>query len=301
MPPVWQVGWTVAPGYGNGMSGIVRPKGRAAAAVYWRRRLVLLAVVLLAVAGAFKLVGGGDDPEASAEASASSTHRDDGGSADSSTDESSDQQTDDTGTGRDEPSRGGSARQSSEREVPVRLGNGGAACDPSTVMVRPSLAPDTYAGDTVTLRLGLSTVGNAACVLEFGDRMPLVSVSDGDELIWTSQRCDDLIEASEVRLEPGWTTYVDAQWSGRASGNRCGENADFAAPGTYQVQAAVLAGEPSKADITLPEEPAEKSDEDSGDKNSDGKNSDGDSDRESSDEQNSENDQDSADEDSTTE
>ncbi|MGH3358772.1 MAG: hypothetical protein ACRDO7_08205 [Nocardioidaceae bacterium] len=245
------------------MSGIVRPKGRAPAGIYWRRRLLLVAVVLLATAGAVKVLGGsGDDSGAVASSSAPEPETGGTGDADAKSDDDSNAKRapkpdrDDTSTVR-----------SGERDVTVRMPQG-ASCDPASVSVRPSVRPDAHAGGPVTIRLGLSTDEDTSCVLSLAEQTPLISIAADGELVWMSERCDDLVQVDSVRLEPNWLTYVDARWSGRSSRQTCGENADFAASGEYTVQAALLGGEPTKSTISLAQKPEEKPDKDS-DKDSD--------------------------------
>lgn len=231
------------------MSGIVRPKGGAPPSVYWRRRLILLAVVLLVIAGGFKLFGGGGDDGEDTEPQASPSSSVDNG-------DQSDEQ--------ERPKREKKKRRhrknrnndvtEGERDVAVNLRRTGT-CDPATVTVTPSLAVDSYAGEPVTLRLALSTTADAACELSLSEHEPLVSISEGSDTVWESERCDELIDTQSVRLEPGWRTYIDARWSGRTSGHACGENADFAEPGSYDINAAVLGGEPTSATVELAEKP----------------------------------------------
>lgn len=231
----------------------MQPKGGAPPSVYWRRRLILLAVVLLVTAGGFKLFGGGGDDGDGAEPLAN---------AQPSPDENDDP---------DRPDRNEQHRErrnrdrgedatAGERDVPVTLRHEGT-CDPAEVTVTPSLLPDTYAGDAVALRLAFSTTADAPCRLSLSEHTPLVSISDGSDLVWESQRCTELIDVESVRLEPGWLTYVDAAWSGRGSVHMCGENADFAESGSYEVQAAVLGGEPTSATVELAEEPEPEEDD----------------------------------------
>lgn len=235
------------------MNGIVRPKGHAPVGIYWRRRLVLVAVVLLAAAGVTKLVGGGDEPDAAA---SSASTGETGGSRDSGDRKGAGDDRDrkrKPRAGRDDPDV-----RSGTTNVRVRMASA-KPCDPARVTVSPSLLPDTYAGDDIPLRLGFGTGGDQPCVLSLTEHTPLISVSADGKTVWSSQKCSDLFDTRTVRVEPDWTTYVDARWSGRASGSSCGSKADFAEPGDYTVQAALLGGEPSKATITLEKAPKNKS------------------------------------------
>ncbi|UPK74684.1 hypothetical protein MU582_19960 [Nocardioidaceae bacterium SCSIO 66511] len=252
------------------MSGIARPKGSASPSVYWRRRLILLAVVLLVAAGLVKLIGGGGDEDKPAAGPQDTQQTSD------TDDDDGDQQP----RKRKKHRRDDSAAQAGERNVSVVLDHGGV-CDPEAVRVTPSLHPDSRAGREVLVRLAFTTAAAKPCVLSFDDHAPLISISDGAEVVWESTRCDDLLAADSVRLEPGWLTYVDARWSGRASGRTCGENADYAEAGDYEAQVAVLGGEPASAKVTLESEPKPDDDEpdksDKDDKNDkDGKSDKGD-------------------------
>lgn len=252
------------------MNGIVRPRGRAPAGIYWRRRLVLVAVVLLAAAGVMKLVGGGDEPDASA--SSASTDKDD---ASHTSDDGGESGGDRKRERKSRADRDDPDVRSGADNVRVRMGSA-KPCDPGQVSVSPSVLPGTYAGDAVPLRLGFATGGDEPCVLSLTDHTPLVSVSADGTTVWSSEKCSDLFDAQRLRVEPDWTTYLDAHWSGRVSGNNCGDNADFAEPGDYTVQAALLGGEPAKASVTLEKEPEQDPETDKGDdKNGDDKNDDG--------------------------
>ncbi|MDN5853992.1 MAG: hypothetical protein L0K86_14325 [Actinomycetia bacterium] len=237
------------------MSGIVRPKGGAPPSVYWRRRLLLLAVVLLVIAGGFKLFGGNGDDGGGTKPQASTQPSSDNDDESSQQDRSeSDKKKQKERRKRNNQNDDATAGQ---RDVAVNLREKGT-CDPAEVTVTPSLAVDSYAGGPVTLRLALSTTADAACELSLSEHEPLVSISDGSDLVWESERCTELIDTASVRLEPNWLSYVDAAWSGRTSRHACGENADFAEPGSYEIKAAVLGGEPTSTSVELAEKPEPK-------------------------------------------
>src|SRR5690625_1403471 len=195
------------------MSGIMQPKGGAPPSVYWRRRLVLLAIVLLVAAGGFKLFGGGDDRGGEPQTTAQSS---DGGDESSRSDRGNGKKKHKVRRNRAKTKNDVAA---GERNVAVKLRESGT-CDPATVTVTPSLASGAHAGDPVTLRLAFSTTAEKPCALSLSKHEPLVSVSDGSDLVWQSERCTELIDTESVRLDPGWLTYVDATWSGRARRDR---------------------------------------------------------------------------------
>lgn len=228
----------------------MRPKGGAPPSVYWRRRLLLFAVVLLVAAGGFKLFGGGGDG-GGPESGTNSPTASDQASRPAETNEH-DRSDKNPRKRRDRDTDGDVV--AGERDVPVTLTTK-RPCDPATVTVTPSLPSDSYAGDAVTVRLAFSTTADAPCELSLTEHALLVSISGDNGLVWESEQCTTLIDSDRVRLAPGWLTYVEAAWSGRASVHSCGDNADFAAPGTYEVRAAVLGGEPTSATVELVEKP----------------------------------------------
>ena len=230
------------------MSGIVRPKGGAPPSIYWRRRLILVAVVLLLTAGGFKLFGGGgDDDDPQADTKQSSAEADENDRADEPDKSDARKKKRRKNRNRDNVSAG-------QKNVPVNLRENGT-CDPTAVTVTPSLATESYSGGAATVRLAFATTSDTACTLSLSKHQPLISISDDSKLVWESQRCTDLLDTDQVRLQPGWLTYVNAAWSGRASGHTCGERADFAKPGSYKLQAAMLGGEPSTATVDLEKDP----------------------------------------------
>ena len=228
------------------MSGIVRPKGGASAGVYWRRRLILLAVVLLIAAGVVRLLGsdGGDDGDSVADTQNTQPTPDQASGDDDEPQERKRRRLD----------RDDSDATAGQRNVAVRLGDRGA-CDPAAVTITPGLAPDSHAAGEVAVRLAISTSEDRPCILSLEEHTPLISISDGSEVVWESTRCSDLFATDRVRLEPGWLSYVDARWSGRASGRTCGDSADYTDAGEYEVRVAVLGGEPSSATVSLESAP----------------------------------------------
>ena len=231
------------PGMGTG----VHPRGRRPAAVYWRRRIVLLAVVVVVASLGWRWVGD-DEPAESAKSSrpvaSPSTSTPDQDVATS------------TPAGR-QPAHKPAAKKKPARpakriSTELRAPRGG--CDVADVVVVPDVA-DAEIGGPVPLRLGLSSTEGRACTLQLNDKLLALQVTSGEDLIWRSSSCPDVLDAQSVTLRPGWLSYVEVAWSGRRGSETCLASNEFAEPGYYWAEAALIGGEPSRGQFRLESPP----------------------------------------------
>ncbi len=246
------------------MSTVVRPSGPLPRRVYWVRRLLLILIVVALVWGVTRLVaanasgdGAGADPSPTAEEVEETPTA-------APTDEPRlsrrDRRRERIKQERQEKRERRETRQEEReanrvRTISAALDPPEGACDLTQVSVLPSVPPGYEAGGTVDLRLAFSTLQPMPCSLDLDADRLLLLISADDEQIWTSTRCRDAIPEHSVVLRPFWTTVVQVPWTGQRTGERCSPRAPFAAPGQYQLQAAVLTGEPAATEFTLLEPP----------------------------------------------
>jgi hypothetical protein len=228
------------------MSTVARPRGPLPTRIYWVRRLALLAIALLIGVLIIRWIDGGDSgatpPEDEAPAAATES---DGQTEPEKPDEKDNDK----------------SRTARIRTVAETFERPREACDLTQVLVVPSVADPAYADEPVRLTLRISSVTSTPCSLDLDADHLLVSITDGDDTVWESTRCEDEIPVRELALQPNWSALVDVTWSGLYSGRRCTSGSTPAEPGIYSVQAAVLEGEPSEAEFELlerPEPPAEE-------------------------------------------
>lgn len=249
------------------VSTIVRPSGRLPARVYWTRRGLLLVLVLLLAWGLARCssvdpsaesgssavgdtISAADAPGADA-AVGSPLGLAGGAAADASTAAAGAGATAGTATPRPRDGRRSRSSAPPQRVRPV-LGAPVGACDPAATTVIPSVGGEVIAGAGAQLQLRLSTVGAQACRLSLGNRL-LVQVARDDEPVWRLADCPSALTADTVVLHPDWATVVDIAWSGRTSNATCSVETTAVRPGTYQLQASMLAGEPGTVDLEVAE------------------------------------------------
>ena len=206
------------------------------ASVYWRRRLFVLGVAVALVLVIGRWLSGGSDAksdespaaeQAGAQASATETVTvgpDDASAGASST----------------APGAGGTAAAAPE-----------GACVSSDVVITPSVAPTSVAGQKVTIRLSLQTLESPACVWQVNRNSVALRIDDGDEPIWASRECPRFVPTAGVVVRQAVATVVQMTWNARESNVGCTNRGAWVLPGDYSITAASLGGEPVRADFAL--------------------------------------------------
>lgn len=124
-------------------------------------------------------------------------------------------------------------------------------CEPSDVVVTPSVAKGAEAGDDVTLRLSLQTLESEACTWQVSRNSITVKISDGSDELWTTQQCPAVVPTESVVVRRDVATVVELTWNARESAARCTPRTAWVLPGAYTIAAAALGGEPAEAEFTL--------------------------------------------------
>jgi len=221
------------------MTTVVRPSGPLPPRVYWTRRLLLLALVVGATWGVLRYIGAPEPAGAERPAAVATTPPTTAPTPAS------------TPTAPAEPdpvTEAGTRLVSTELSPPV------SRCDPAAVRVVPTVTEPVRVAEPVPLHLRLTTTAAGPCTLDLDAGSLLVSVSAGDEPVWSSTDCTSAVPVRSLVLRPHWWSVVDVLWSAQVSGGRCEADAPIAPAGYYQVQAALLEGEPGAAEFEL--EPA---------------------------------------------
>ncbi|MPZ96740.1 MAG: hypothetical protein GEU96_17970 [Propionibacteriales bacterium] len=224
------------------MSNVVRPTGPQPPAVYWRRRLVVLGVALALVLLLVRWVGG-DGEKASAGTSDQKARSDLSARASSAPSAS--------------PNAKPSATSRPARKATTELRPPRGRCDVADVVAVPDVE-DSYARRAVPLRIGLSTATVEACTLSLAEDGLALEITSGTDLIWRSSACTGVLSKQSVVLRKGWLSYVDVNWSGRRTTDTCSTGNDFAKPGYYWAEAALIGGEPSRSQFELTTAPKKK-------------------------------------------
>lgn len=218
-------------------------RGPLPARVYWVRRTMVLGTALLLVVGIARLLGGGSDASSdedlAAQVAAGQSPTDEVSSSLPVTPSSSGRK-----PGKDKPSG-----QQSSQAPPLATPDG--TCSGEDVAVTPKVE-NAVAGRDVKIVLQLRTLDAEACTWPVSSDALTVSITSGEDDIWTSRDCPRSIPASDVIVRKAVTTNVDIVWrSARRSGEECYLRTEWAMPGWYHVTASALGGEPSDLQFEL--------------------------------------------------
>jgi hypothetical protein len=218
-------------------------RGPLPARVYWVRRLVVLGIAALLVIGIARLLGGGSDassePDRAAPAAADIASR---------TSSTSTPSTSSTGEPTGVPVTMESGPDSSQEPV---LAAPEGTCAEEDIAVTPKV-DGAVAGRDVRIVLQLRTLESEACTWRVSHDSLTISITSGQDDIWSSRDCPRSIPVRDVVVRKAVTTNVDVIWkSARRSGEDCYLRADWADLGWYHVTTAALGGEPSDLQFQL--------------------------------------------------
>ena len=215
------------------MSSLLRPVGHLPASVYWFRRGLVLAVLLLLLFLFTRLFsGGGEDPQNTA-----------------ATDP---QQQDPTTAPVVTPTTTPTARATStatatapapRTTTPTPRDTKCAGSDVQ-IEVLPASRRVT-SGAPLNFVIRLDTVGDE-CKATVDANQLTVTVTSGNDLIWTTTHCGQAIPRATLVVAKGKQAASTVAWNGHRSGPGCLPGQPVAKPGTYVVKA-VFDGRESSA------------------------------------------------------
>lgn len=238
----------------------MRPSRRLPARVYWTRRLVLLTFVVLLgfVLARWVTARYLDSPSTSEAGAADTAETDTSGTSDAAaTQPSSGSSMAAAGMG----ATAGAVATSGQAVQSAATADGAAttqpvfsapvgSCDPAETAASADSPESIVAGTGAVLQVRLRTTGDEACTLMLEGQL-LVQVGQDDEALWRLSDCPSAMATDAMVLHPGWASIVDVTWSGRASNASCALETADAAPGRYEVQAAMLSGEPGASELEV--------------------------------------------------
>lgn len=246
------------------MPSTVRPRGPLPARVYWTRRLIVLGVPLLLVVVLARVLGGSSDATdgaagaatqagASVETSAAPTAGPTAGAK--------------TGQGK----RNKKKRQQETAPVEVVppepvLAEPTGPCTDSDIVATPVLT-SAPGGSDIAITINLRTVLTEACTWQASPETLTVTITSGDDYIWSTRECPVAIPVQDVVIRQAVDAPVVVTWSAKRSDETCSGRTDWAELGFYHVEAAALGGEaadvqfelvaPSPAVVTQTAEPTQ--------------------------------------------
>lgn len=225
------------------MSSPMQPRGPLPARIYWIRRLLLVAVVVVLVVGVAQLLGGGSDGAADP---GDGTDRAATVSSEASESPTESTEPDDEASP-DEDAKSGQQGTASKARLPRPDG----PCEDSDVVVKPVVEKTPEAGRDVRIRLRLRTQEAEACTWQVSRDSVTVSITSGDDEIWTSRECPRVIPTEDVVVRSETSTTVPFTWNARRSDDECTAYTDWAMEGWYHVESAAFAGEPTDVQFEL--------------------------------------------------
>ena len=199
------------------MSSLLRPVGHLPASVYWFRRGLVLAVLALLFVLIVRLFsGGGDEPHNTA---------------------ASDPQQSPTAASTTTPSTTPTTTVK-KTEKPVKTTPpADKLCDGSDVLVEALPANrKIVSGSVLNFVVRLDAVSGECKATVDADRLT-VTVTSGNDLIWTTTHCGQAIQRATLVVAKGKQAAGTVPWNGHRSGPGCLPGQPVAKPGTYVVKA----------------------------------------------------------------
>lgn len=124
-------------------------------------------------------------------------------------------------------------------------------CDAADIAVTPRVAKPAEADDDITLQLSLQTLESEACTWEVSRNSVTVKISDGSDVLWTTQQCPAVVPTESVVVRRAVATVVELSWNGKESAAGCSKRTAWVSLGDYTIAAASLGGEPAETEFTL--------------------------------------------------
>lgn len=225
------------------MSRVPRPRRRLPRRVYWFRRLLVLGVVpgvlVASVVGLAQVLGGssGDSPDVAVTVGS--------GTSASVTPTGTSATPSPAPTPATVGRYAGRSRDQGRKALPRPDGE----CRPDDVLVTPSL-PDPRAYGPVTVVLELTTQRSPACTFDVDPQSVFVTISSGDQVLWSSQDCPAAIPTRTVVPRRDRAARVRLTWDGKESDPVCSKYGSWVAEGDY-VASAVARGSVTPVDVAF--------------------------------------------------
>ncbi|SJM54397.1 hypothetical protein CZ771_07075 [Actinomycetales bacterium JB111] len=133
-----------------------------------------------------------------------------------------------------ESSTESASETSSDDATTAQVAPGGDPVDCVTEDLEVSMEPSgRYAGTPVTFAISVTNTGQLDCLVDAGLSQMVVTVSSGNDAVWSSAHCapDD---SRMLLLGPDGSSDSEVEWPGTRSSEGCPEDAAPVTPGTYR-------------------------------------------------------------------
>ncbi len=223
------------------MATTVRPRGPLPARVYWTRRIVVLGIPLLMVVVLARVLGGSSDGKDGGGAKATQA----GATVEQTAQAPTAGPTAGAGTGR----KGKKRNAETAPPEPV-LAQPSGPCPEADIVATPAIT-SAAGGADIPITVNLRTVTTEACTWQASSQTMTVTITSGNDYIWSSRECPASIPVQDVVLRQAVDTPVVVTWSAKRSDETCSKWTDWAKLGYYHVEAAALGGEGTDVQFEL--------------------------------------------------
>ena len=231
------------------MPPTVRPRGPLPPRVYWTRRLIVLGVPLLLVVVLARVLGGSSDGQDGAADRAAQA----GATVETEPTPTSGPTAQATGKAKkgkkNKKNKGKKDQQQTSPPEPV-LAEPSGPCSESDVVATPAIT-SAAGGSDVPITINLRTAVTEACTWQPTPQTMTVTITSGDDYIWSSRECPGSIPVQELVLRQAVEVPVVVTWSAKRSDDGCTDRTEWAKPGFYHVEAAALGGEATDVQFEL--------------------------------------------------
>jgi hypothetical protein len=197
---------------------LLHPRGPLPPGVYWRRRLLTLLAVVVVLFLLSRACGSDGDPTANLTPTSPPTSR---------------------AARPPRPSASTKPRATPTRTAtPSPTPSGPAApCKAADLVVSARADAQAYpAGRRPVLTIGIANKGAKPCTRDVGQAARSITVTSGNDRVWSSDDCSPGGGAQVVTLQPGAApTSFSVTWSRKRSAPGCPAGTRDADPGTYRV------------------------------------------------------------------
>jgi hypothetical protein len=231
------------------MPSTVRPRGPLPARVYWTRRLIVLGVPLLLIVVLARVLGGSSDGTDDSSGTATQAGAAVEPSAAPSAGPTAAAKT--GKKGKKERQRELEQAQAQETAPPEPvLAEPSGPCADSDIVATPVIT-SAPGGSDIPLTINLRTVVTEACTWQASPETLTVTITSGDDYIWSTRECPVAIPAQDVVVRQAVDTPVVVTWSAKRSDETCSDRTAWAGLGFYHVEAAALGGEATDVQFEL--------------------------------------------------
>ena len=123
-------------------------------------------------------------------------------------------------------------------------------CADSDIVATPAIT-SAPGGSDIPITINLRTIVTAACTWQASPQTLTVTITSGDDYIWSTRECPVAIPVQDVVIRQAVDTPVVVTWSARRSDETCSDRTEWAIPGFYHVEAAALGGDATDVQFEL--------------------------------------------------